>query len=60
MGAEGTLEDRPGTADPHSFLLIFFFSVLRFELRVFTLSPFVTGFFPEGSCELFAQAGLKL
>jgi hypothetical protein len=42
-----------------------FFSVLRFELRAYTLSHstspfFVKGFFSIGSCELFAQAANSL
>jgi hypothetical protein len=46
------------------FFFFFFFLVLWFELRAFTLShstsPFGDGFFFQlGSCELFAQAGLK-
>jgi hypothetical protein len=43
-------------------LFFFFFVVLRFELRAYTLSQpaalyfFVKGFFEIGSCELFAWA----
>jgi hypothetical protein len=49
----------------------FFFSVLEFELRAYTLSQstmhpkpvhhpfFVIGFFETGSCELFARVGFK-
>jgi hypothetical protein len=42
--------------------LLFIFVVLRFELRVFTLSHqsfFVKGFFEIGSCELFARTGFE-
>jgi hypothetical protein len=45
-------------------MIDFFFSVLRLDLRAYTLthstSPiFVKGFSEIGSYELFAQAGLK-
>jgi hypothetical protein len=43
------------------FLSFFFFAVLGLELRAYTLSHepgfFAIGFFEEGSCVLFAQAG---
>jgi hypothetical protein len=47
---------------PNSFF--FFFAMLGFELRAYTLSHstssiFVIGFFEIGSHELFAQAGLE-
>jgi hypothetical protein len=46
-------------------MFFFFFSVLGFELRAYTLSHFtspifVKGFFKIGSLELLTQAGFKL
>jgi hypothetical protein len=52
-----------GLQDCSSYQSVFF-SVLKFELRTYTLShsisPFFDVFFEIGSLKLFAQAGFKV